>query len=43
MGLPISASIIRAHNGRLWNTAQDGREAFHFTLPTVQQGPDHGL
>ena len=38
MGLAISASIIRAHKGRLWDTAhEDGGAAFHFTLPTIQQ------
>ncbi|MCH7703131.1 MAG: PAS domain S-box protein, partial [Planctomycetes bacterium] len=35
MGLPISASIIRAHNGRLWHVHEDGGAAFHFTLPSV--------
>jgi PAS domain S-box-containing protein len=35
MGLAISRSIIQAHGGRLWATANEGRGAvFQFTLPT---------
>ena len=35
MGLAISRSIIEAHGGSLWATANDGRgAAFQFTLPT---------
>ena len=35
MGLAISRSIIEAHGGKLWATANNGRgAAFHFTLPT---------
>jgi PAS domain S-box-containing protein len=34
MGLSISRSILQAHGGRLWSTANDGRgTSFHFTLP----------
>jgi signal transduction histidine kinase len=36
MGLAITRSIIDAHGGRVWATANDGRGAtFHFTLPTA--------
>ena len=36
MGLAISRSIVDAHGGSLWATANDdGGETFHFTLPMV--------
>ena len=35
MGLSISRSILQAHGGRLWATANGGPgTSFHFTLPT---------
>jgi signal transduction histidine kinase len=35
MGLAICRSIIAAHSGRLWATANiDGGATFQFTLPT---------
>ena len=39
MGLAISRSIIQAHGGRLWASAnQDQGCTFHFTLPTGRTG-----
>ena len=39
MGLAISRSIIEAHGGQLWATANNGRgAAFHFTLPATVDG-----
>ena len=38
MGLAICRSIIEAHSGRLWATANRDRGAsFHFTLPTGEE------
>src|SRR5262245_48018488 len=38
MGLPISRSIIAAHGGHLWATAQAGGGAiFQFTLPIERE------
>ena len=43
MGLAISRSIIEAHEGRLWATANEGRGAsFHFTLPSEAVTPSPG-
>jgi signal transduction histidine kinase len=40
MGLAISRSIIEAHGGRLWATANEGRGAvFQFTLPKGGERP----
>jgi PAS domain S-box-containing protein len=45
MGLPICRSIIEAHGGRLWATANKPQGAvFQFTLPLERDetvGPDH--
>lgn len=39
MGLSISRTIIEAHGGRLWATANSGPGAtFQFTLPTAEKG-----
>jgi PAS domain S-box-containing protein len=45
MGLSISRSILQAHGGRLWATANDGRgTSFHFTLPTYHdEEPNAGV
>ena len=39
MGLPISRTIIKAHNGRLWaEDRSEGGAAFRFTLPIAERG-----
>jgi signal transduction histidine kinase len=36
MGLSISKSIVEAHSGQIWATANEGRGAtFRFALPTA--------
>jgi PAS domain S-box-containing protein len=36
MGLAITRSIVEAHGGRIWATANEGPgETFHFTFPTA--------
>jgi signal transduction histidine kinase len=43
MGLAISRSIIEAHGGRMWATANSVKGAtFHFTLPTAAQAVQGG-
>jgi two-component system sensor kinase FixL len=38
MGLPISRTIIEAHNGRLWaENRNEGGAAFRFTLPIAEK------
>jgi two-component system sensor kinase FixL len=40
MGLAISRSLVEAHGGRLWATANpDGGETFRFALPPAMIGP----
>jgi two-component system sensor kinase FixL len=43
LGLPISSSIVEAHDGRLWAEASAaGGAAFHFTLPAFQEESTDG-
>jgi signal transduction histidine kinase len=38
MGLPISRTIIEAHNGRLWaENRPEGGASFRFTLPIAEE------
>jgi PAS domain S-box-containing protein len=42
MGLSISRSILQAHGGRLWATANDGPgTTFHFSLPKYREQEAH--
>ena len=44
MGLSISRSILQAHGGRLWATANQGPGTiFHFTLPKEEEGANAEL
>jgi two-component system sensor kinase FixL len=39
MGLPISRTIIEAHNGRIWaENRPEGGASFRFTLPIAEEG-----
>ena len=41
MGLPICRSIVEAHGGRLWATANVPKgAAFQFTVPVISGGPN---
>ena len=43
IGLHVSQSIIEAHHGRLWATANDGPGAtFSFVIPAKPEIPSHG-
>jgi len=40
MGLPISRTIIEAHQGRLWAENRiEGGASFRFTLPVAEKDP----
>jgi len=42
MGLSICRSILQAHGGRIWATANDGRgTSFHFVLPKYHEEESH--
>jgi signal transduction histidine kinase len=42
IGLSVSRSIIEAHHGRLWATANDGPGVtFCFSIPCTSGGPHH--
>jgi two-component system sensor kinase FixL len=44
MGLSIVRTIVEAHGGRLWATANpQGGAAFHFTLPLEEGGHPNGV
>ena len=42
LGLAISSSIIKAHEGKLWaEPTETGGATFHFTLPAFGEKSDH--
>ena len=44
MGRSISRTIVEAHGGGLWATAnRDRGTAFHFTLPGETSGREHAI